>query len=173
MCHNVKKSKNIADDIFVHGTTKEEHDRSLKNVLLRLREKNLTVNPTKFQRVTELDYYVFHISAQGLSPDKDRIQAIKHMQPPSTAKGARIFLGLVNTIARILPNLAAMTEPIRRITHKDCPWSWSTEQSEAFNKLRDLISSDTVLAHLTLPSPPKYAMMPARWDQWRLVSEAP
>ena len=162
-CHNVKKSKNIADDILVYGTTKEEHEKSLENVLQRLQEKNLTVNPAKCQfGVTELGYYGLHISAQGVSPDKDRIHAIKHVQPPSPATEARIFLGLVNTVARFLPNLAAMTEPIRRITHKDCPCSWGTEQSETFNKLRDLISSDTVLAGLTLPSPPKYAMMPAR-----------
>ena len=57
-------------------------------------------------------------------------------------------MGLVNTITRFLPNLAAMTEAIRRNTHKDCPWSWGPEQSEAFNKLRDLISSDTVLAQV-------------------------
>ena len=69
------------------------------------------------------------------------------MQPPSTATEARSFLGLVNTVARFVPNLAAMTEPLRRITHKNHPWLWGPEQSEAFNKLRDLISSDTVLAH--------------------------
>ena len=39
-----------------------------------------------------------------------------------------------------------MTEPIRRITRKNRPWLWGPEQSEAFNKLRDLISSDTVIA---------------------------
>ena len=43
-CHNVR---NIADDILVHGTSKEEHDRSLENVLLRLQEKNLTDNQAK------------------------------------------------------------------------------------------------------------------------------
>ena len=155
-CHNVKKSKNIADGILVHGTTREEHDRSLENVLQRLQEKNLTVNPAKCQfGVTELDYYGFHISAQGVSPDKDRIHAIKHMQPPSTATEARIFQGLVNPAP--VSFQTPMTEPIRRITQKDFPWSWGPEQSEAFNKLRD-----TVLAHLTLPSPPKYAMMPCK-----------
>ena len=144
-CHN---ARNIADDILVHGTTREEHDRSLENVLLRLQDKNLTVNPAKcLFGVTELDYYGFHISAQGISPDKNRIHAIKQMQPPSTATEARSFLGLVNTVARFVPNLAAMTEPIRRITHKNHPWLWGPEQSEAFNKLRDLISSNTVLAH--------------------------
>ena len=67
----------------------------------------------------------------------------------STATEARRFLGLVNTVARFVPNLAAMTEPIsmRRITLKNHPWLWGPKQSEAFHKLRDLISSDTVLAH--------------------------
>ena len=59
-CHN---SRNIADDIPVHGTTREEHDRSLGNVLLRLQDKNLTVNPAKcLFGVTEIDHYGFHIS---------------------------------------------------------------------------------------------------------------
>ena len=69
------------------------------------------------------------------------------MQPPNTATEATSFLGLVNSVARFIPNLAAMTELTRRITHKSHPWLWGPEESEAFNKLRDLISSDTVLAH--------------------------
>ena len=78
-------TRNIADDILVHGTTKEEHDKYLENTLLRLHEKNLTVNPAKcLFGVTELDYYGFHISALlGVSPDKNRVQAIKQMQPPN------------------------------------------------------------------------------------------
>ena len=82
-----------------------------------------------------------------MSPDKNRIHAIKQMQTPSTATEARSFLGLVNTVARFVPNLAPMTEPIRRITHKNHPWLWGPEQSEALNKLRHLISRDAVLAH--------------------------
>ena len=69
------------------------------------------------------------------------------MPPPSTATRARSFLVLANIVARFLPNRAAMKEPIRRTTHKDSPWSWNPQQSKAFNKLRDLISSDKVLAN--------------------------
>ena len=141
-------TRNIADDILVHGPTKEEHDKFLESTLLCLQERNLTVNPAKcLFGVTELDYYGFHISALGVSPDKNRIQAIKQMQPPNSATEARSFLGSVNTVARFVPNLAAMTEPIRQLTHKNSPWSWGPEQSEAFEKFCNLISSDTVLAH--------------------------
>ena len=141
-------TRNIADDILVHGPTKEEHDKCLESTLPRLQDRNLTVNPAKcLFGVTELDYYGFHISAFGVSPDKNRIQAIKQMQPPNSATEARSFLGLVNTVARFVPNLAAMTELICQLTHKNSLCSWGPEQSEAFEKLCTLISSDTVLAH--------------------------
>ena len=42
-CSNVR---NIANDILIHGTTKEEHDTSLESTLLRLQENNLTVYMT-------------------------------------------------------------------------------------------------------------------------------
>lgn len=75
----------IADDIRVHGTTKEEHGRSLENALLRLHKKKLTVNPGKcLFGVTELDVYGFHFLAQDVFPDKDRMHAIKQIQLPST-----------------------------------------------------------------------------------------
>ena len=78
-------------------------------MLFRLQDKNFTVNPAKYLfGVTELDYYGFHISAQGISPDRNRIHAMKQMQPPSTATEARNFLGSVNTVARFVPNFAAM-----------------------------------------------------------------
>ena len=87
--HNVR---DIADNILVHGTTKEEHDRSLENVLLRLREKNLTVDPIKcLFGVMELDNYGLHISAQGVSPDKDCIHAIKQCRRPAQPREQEAF----------------------------------------------------------------------------------
>ena len=53
------------------------------------------------------------------------------------------FLGLINTVACFVPNLVSMTEPIRWVTQKNSP-----VQSDAFENLCNLISSDTVLAHL-------------------------
>ena len=119
--------RNIADNILIHVTTKEEHDRSLENVSC-LEGKKLTVNPAKcLFGVTELDCYGFHISVQGISPDKDHIHAIKQVQLPSTTTEARSFLGLVNIVAHSVPNLVTVAEPIRRITQKNCQWLWGPE----------------------------------------------
>ena len=43
-CEN---AKNISDDIIVYGKTKEEHDRCLQAVLLRMKDNGLTVNGNK------------------------------------------------------------------------------------------------------------------------------
>jgi hypothetical protein len=37
----------IVDDILVYGRTKEEHDKNLKHVLERAREKGVKLNPDK------------------------------------------------------------------------------------------------------------------------------
>ena len=137
-CCNVR---NVANSILTHGTTKEEHDK----------RKTSRSTPTKsIVCITELGYYGCHISTLGVFPDKDCIQS--RNQAHAAAKhshGSKKLSGIIklNTVPRFLPNLAAMTEPIRRITHKDCPWSWGPEQSEAFNQLGDLMSRDTVLPH--------------------------
>ena len=40
---------NISDDIIVHRKTTEGHDERLKQVLEKLKEKNLTLNAEKYK----------------------------------------------------------------------------------------------------------------------------
>ena len=43
----IPEIKNIADDIIIHGTDRQSHDTALENCLMRLKGKNLTINPDK------------------------------------------------------------------------------------------------------------------------------
>ena len=50
--------QNIADDLVVHGKTQAEQDRNLENVIKRLAQRNLTLNPDKCSfRMTKCDFY--------------------------------------------------------------------------------------------------------------------
>ena len=51
---------NTSDDILIYGKTQEEHDRTLKKVFTRLKEKNLTLNRIKceFNKDT-IEFYGF------------------------------------------------------------------------------------------------------------------
>ena len=40
-----------------------------------------------------------------------------------------------------------MSEPLRRLTHKNVEWSWTKEQSDAFERIKQCVTSDPVLRY--------------------------
>ena len=139
---------NIVDDILVGGTNKDEHDRNLDNCLRILQENNLTANPDKCELgVKQLTFFGLTISAAGISPNTTKVEAVQAFTEPKCRKEISSFLGLVNFFSRFIPNLSTETEPLRRLLRKDVPWQWTKPHSLAFQKLKDLISSDIVICH--------------------------
>ena len=66
--------KNMSDDIIVYGKTKAEHDRNLRNVFIRLRESNITLNRKKCEfNCTELKFYGFIFSNKGMTADPAKV----------------------------------------------------------------------------------------------------
>ena len=51
----------------------------------------------------------------------------------------------MNFCAKFIPDLATISEPLRKLTKKDVPFHWGTEQNKAFTELnRRLSSTDTL-----------------------------
>jgi len=46
-----------------------------------------------------------------------------------------------------LPELSTVSEPLHRLTKRDTPWRWSTNGQSAFQKLKELLSADSILLH--------------------------
>ncbi|CDQ74896.1 unnamed protein product [Oncorhynchus mykiss] len=68
----------IVDDILVYGQTKEEHDRNLRTMLQRSRERGVRLNPEKSTvGTTEVSYFGHLLTANGIKPDPQKISAIK------------------------------------------------------------------------------------------------
>lgn len=87
----------VMDDILVWGSTKEEHDRRLRNVLQRRKEVNLKLNEAKCHFCkNEVRYLGFRLTDQGLSIDPKRAEAILAVQVPENTKQLKTFLGMVN-----------------------------------------------------------------------------
>ena len=60
----------IVDDIIIWGEDQTEHDRRLKQVLDRMRGKNLKVNPDKCEfKKTCISYCGHVLSEKGLEAD--------------------------------------------------------------------------------------------------------
>ena len=114
----------------------------------RLRDRNLTVNPAKcIFRAPKIMFFGFVISNDGIAADGVRIAAIRDARRPTNQSEVRSFLGLVNYCARLIPNLATIAEPLRRLTRGNQPWTWGHEQQLAFDRLRHVLTSNDVMAH--------------------------
>ena len=76
--------KNMSGDIIVYGKTKAEHDRNLRNVFIRLRESNITLNRIKCEfNCTELKFYGFIFSDKGITADTAKVASIIQLEKPT------------------------------------------------------------------------------------------
>lgn len=139
---------NFIDDILIFGSTQEEHDGRLQNAMKRLKTFDVTLNMEKcIFGVTNVEFLGHNLSADGITPTIDKVEAVKQFRPPETAEETRSFLGLINYVGKFIPDLATITDPLRKLTRSDVPFEWDQEQDNAFQKLKQYISSDLVLGY--------------------------
>jgi hypothetical protein len=119
----IKGAENVSDDIIIFGKSQEEHDEALSKVLHTLHKAGLTVNLKKCEFSKSTIEFFGHIFSQGgLSPDPQKVQALKDTSEPRNASEVRSFIGMAQYSARFIKNFATMTEPLRLLTQKDTPW---------------------------------------------------
>ena len=144
------------DDVIVSGRTREEHDRRLSDVMTRLAEYNVTLNKDKCRfGVSQIDFLGFSVSREGISVNPSRVQGLKDMQPPGTAKELQAVLGLFGFYSRFVPRYSTRVEELRRPLRKDAPpFTWTVKMDEAFEDVRAAILESSVLAMYdpTLPT---------------------
>ncbi|CAM4553808.1 unnamed protein product [Caretta caretta] len=93
------------DDFVIWGSTKEEHNHKLWEVLHTTRAANLRLNREKrILEVTELTFVWDIISNEGVKPDKRKISATEMMPCPKSKKDVQQFLGMVNYLRKFKPN---------------------------------------------------------------------
>ena len=139
---------NISDDIIVHGSSTEEHNKRLQQVLEKLKEKNLTLNAEKCKfHVTQLVFVGLALTHKGIEPTEDKVPAIVDAREPQNASEVRSFLGLANYNARFIPDFAAVAEPLRRLTKKGVRFEFGHEPREAFTELKKRLSSADILGY--------------------------
>ncbi|KAL5486983.1 hypothetical protein EMCRGX_G019531 [Ephydatia muelleri] len=144
----------IDDMLMIHGRTEEEHQQRLTAVLKRCQEVHLTLNKEKCQfGVPQVTYLGHCISANGITPDENRVKAILAMPPPKDKKGVERLLGTLNYVSKFVPNMSTVTEHIRVLLGKDVPFVWTWEQEAAFENVKKLLSTAPVLAFYDVKQP--------------------
>ncbi|XP_035901959.1 uncharacterized protein K02A2.6 isoform X2 [Anopheles stephensi] len=139
---------NFIDDIIVYGPDQEQHDERLKKVLQRLKEWNVLLNAEKCTYGVQQTKFLGHVlSANGITPDNDKVESIRNFREPKSGEEVRSFLGLVNYLGRFIPDLATITFPLRQLTSHNQVFIWKSEQQEAFNKLKSIMMCPSTLGY--------------------------
>lgn len=140
----------IVDDILVYGQTRQDHDRHLRDVLIRARDRGIKLNEDKLEvGVPEVQYFGHSLTADGVKPDPSKVAAIHEMEPPKNRAELETVLGMVTYLAKFAPNLAEITSPMRQLLTKGVEFSWDYPQAQAFDKVKEVLtqSPGPVLAY--------------------------
>jgi hypothetical protein len=136
------------DDILIHAETLAELRRLTELVLQRVRETNLYLKASKceFER-TSIKFLGFIISAEGISTNPDYVQGIADFPRPQTLRQVRRFLGMASYYRRFVSHFAKIAKPLHHLTGKDVAFEWGVGQEDAFQRIKEIMTSAPVLAH--------------------------
>jgi len=135
------------DDIIIYGRTPEELLERLRMVLDKLRDAGLKLKPSKCVLFkTEIQYLGHLVSADGVNPIPNKIQALKDWPTPHCIRDVRAFFGLASYYRRFVKGFATIAEPLTRLTRKQTRFVWTEEAQEAFDKLKQALIDATSLA---------------------------
>lgn len=73
--------------------------------------------------------------------------AVKNAPTPSSQAEFQFFLGLLNFYALFLPHKTSVAEPLHWLLDTKRPWNWDCAAANAFQAVKDLLTSDAVLVH--------------------------
>jgi len=134
------------DDLLIFSESEQEHERHMKEVLGRLNDVGLRINNKKTQLFQQsIDFLGFNFSANGIKPLKDRVKALVDLPEPKDAKCLLRYLGMFGFYQRCIPHYSDIAEPLR--TALKGKFTWSTDQTSAFTKLKEALSGAVELCY--------------------------
>ena len=80
-------------------------------------------------------------------PISKKVDAIKNIATPTTKKGLRSFIGIINYYRDMWPRRSDILSPLAALTSKEVKWEWKEEHQKAFDTMKKILSRETLLAY--------------------------
>ncbi|PKI63906.1 hypothetical protein CRG98_015687 [Punica granatum] len=124
----------------------EDHLINLEQILDRLKEYKLRLNPAKCTFGAKSGKLLgFIVSEHGIEVDPDKVKAILEMPPPKTVREVRSFLGQLNYIARFIANLTNNRQPLFRLLRKNAAIEWDDRCQKVFDTIKEYLIQPSIL----------------------------
>ena len=139
------------DDVLAHTKNHDEHLVTLRKVLQKISDANLKLNASKcIFGASEVPYLGHTISESGFRPGQDKVQALRDIPAPQTAKQVRSFTGLANYFRQFIPRFAHVAAPLYKLCRKDAQWTEGElppDAMTAFKAIKNFICTEPLLAY--------------------------
>ena len=136
------------DDIIIYSKSEEEHLQHLEEIFERLRKAGLKLKLQKCSFFKKHIQYLGHlISDEGIQPLPEKLESIRNMPTPTSAKQVKQFLGLVGYYRKFVPCFADIARPLTKLTKKNEPYNWTTECDKCFHMLKNYLQEAPILKY--------------------------
>ncbi|TID01823.1 Transposon Tf2-9 polyprotein [Colletotrichum higginsianum] len=141
------------DDILIFSPTLELHKEHVHKVLQKLQDAKLLVEAEKCEfHSKKVNFLGYTITPGQIEMEAKKVQAVRDWPTPQNVKDVQSFLGFVNFYRRFLKGYAGNVKCIQDLTRKDTPFEWTKERNNAFEKVKQQVSSEPVTR---IPDPDK------------------
>ena len=136
------------DDIVPHTATWDDHMRTLRQVMQKLRQHGLTAKPSKCEiGHAKLDLLGHVVGGGSIQPQDRKIEKILEMRKPETKKELRSFLGTVGFHQKYIDKYAekgkALTDLLKKGETNQI--KWDAESNESFQTLKTALTRKPIL----------------------------
>ena len=140
------------DDVITKGGSFSEHVSNLKQVFQRFREHHLKIKPKKCHLFkTEVVFLGRKVTAEGVTVDPSKTEAVENWAVPTTTKELESFLGFIKYHREFIPNISQRAQHLFALKGKK-PFEWEAIHQEEFNDLKAALTNPPVLGY---PDPEK------------------
>ena len=133
----LKFTMTYLDDIIIFSQDELQHLEHLEIVFSHLPKAGLKMKHSKCDFFKSKIPYLGHlISPEGISPLPNKLDSIKHMPVPNSAKEIKQFLGLTGYYRKFVPRFADISRPLTTLTKKDVKFEWTSACQKSFELLK-------------------------------------
>jgi len=139
------------DDILIYADMEQKHNDTVKEVLRRLQNKELTVSPEKcVWKTKEVEFLGYIIGRDGIKMSGGKVKAVLVWKQPESLTEVQSFLGFANFYQRFIQDYSQIARPLTELTKKEQgkEWAWNQEAEATFTELKRHFTMAPVLAHI-------------------------
>ncbi|WVZ71333.1 hypothetical protein U9M48_019927 [Paspalum notatum var. saurae] len=128
------------DDILIYSKTHEQHEKHLRAL---------------YGKFSKCEFWLGKIAllghvwtAEGVSVDTEKIEAVSNWKTPRNVTEIRSFLGLAKYYRRFIENFSKIAKPMTELLKDKVSFEWNDKREKSFQCLKDKLTTTPML---TLP----------------------